>query len=468
MTNPIPALLPRTESGHQFVCYADSCSGVPNALHETTFANVNAIVSRLDPPPEFICFPGDEIIGLTADNDALRQQWRHWFEREMAWLDRAAIPLYHTTGNHTTYDAHSERIYQEVMVNLPNNGPIGQEQLAYFVRRDDLLMIFVNTLDARLGGEGFVETEWLAQTLSEHADARHKLVFGHHPVFPVNGYVGELARNVDAECGQKFWSLLVEHDVLAYFCSHILAFDVQVHDGVLQILTAGAGTAHRMPESVEYLHALQAALDEDGLRYQVLDTDGTVRESLTWPLADLAPYDWQPLAGGINDAPFKSKVPRHTSATGESVYLLSLKFTGVAPLPEGGARQTILSAWNSGPHLAPLWIGLIGANNQLTISMAPTPGRSPHLWFGPCLDAGKPFSVQLTIHSGMGPGGLLWRWDENKLWSSMRGTAAWGAERLVWPDKWSVGHGQRGTDDEPFRGADLTAGWVSTSVQNHR
>ena len=99
----IPSLLPRGP-GHRFVLYGDSCSGVPGALHEGTFAAVNAVLRRLDPPPEFILFPGDEIIGLTADPEALRAQWRHWLDHEMAWLDRQATPLWHTTSNHTTYD----------------------------------------------------------------------------------------------------------------------------------------------------------------------------------------------------------------------------------------------------------------------------------------------------------------------------------------------------------------------------
>ena len=67
----IPALLPRGK-GHQFLLYGDACSGVPGALHEKTFASVNAVVQRLRPQPDFILFPGDEIIGLTPDADALR------------------------------------------------------------------------------------------------------------------------------------------------------------------------------------------------------------------------------------------------------------------------------------------------------------------------------------------------------------------------------------------------------------
>ena len=45
---PIAALVPRG-AGHQFVCYADACSGVPGALHEGTFAAVNRVVARLKP-----------------------------------------------------------------------------------------------------------------------------------------------------------------------------------------------------------------------------------------------------------------------------------------------------------------------------------------------------------------------------------------------------------------------------------
>src|SRR3546814_13276450 len=82
-----------------------------------SFAAVNAGVARLDPWPEFILFPGDEVIGRTRDEAALRAQWRHWFEVELAWLDRSRIPLFHTTANHTTYDPMSERDRKSTRLN---------------------------------------------------------------------------------------------------------------------------------------------------------------------------------------------------------------------------------------------------------------------------------------------------------------------------------------------------------------
>jgi hypothetical protein len=455
----IPAVVPHG-AGHQFVWYSDSCSGVPGGPHEATFAAVNAVVARLLPPPEFICFPGDEIEGLTVDDAALRGQWRHWLDREMAWLDRRSIPLYHTTGNHTTYDANSEQVFREVFPHLPRNGPAGQEGLAYFVRRGDLLLLFVNTVSAALGGEGRVETEWLDRTLAANADARHMLVFGHHPAHPVNGFSGAFQRDIEPENAREFWDVLVRHKVLAYVCSHILAFDAQVHDGVLQIVTAGAGTAHRMPVEHEYLHCVQGALDEEGLRYQVLDSDGRLREWLTWPISLPTAAEWTPLALGECTAPVSVTEQRETSAA----RLLVWQFSGVSAASHDGSPQTLLTAFDAGPGLAPLWIGLIGEEQRLGVLLSPAPGRSPHLWHGPFLRRGEPFSLQLAIHTGMGPGGILWRCDDASPWSSLTGASPWGAERLTWPACWLLGHGQRSPRDRPFRGTALNVNWHSRAL----
>jgi len=181
MSTNLEALVPRDSSGFQFLVYGDCCSGVPGAAHEATFAAVNAIVERISPEPEFICFLGDQVSGLTADYAALRAQWRHFLDHELAWLDGDHIPLFHTTGNHVTYDEVSEAIFREVL-GLPNNGPTEQQGLSYYVRRDNLLLVFIHTSSHLLGGEGFVETEWLERTLMEHSDATYKLVLGHHPL----------------------------------------------------------------------------------------------------------------------------------------------------------------------------------------------------------------------------------------------------------------------------------------------
>lgn len=445
MKNSIPSLLPRG-NGHQFLLYGDSCSGVPNALHEKTFAAVNAVVQRLTPQPEFILFPGDEIIGLTSDPDVLHAQWRYWLDHEMAWLDRAVIPIWHTTGNHTTYDVTSETVFRAVL-DLPDNGPPGQSGLSYFVRRGDLLMVFVNTLWSGLGGEGHVEIAWLETTLRDHRDARHKLVLGHHPVFPVNGFAGAYQREIGHEYTRPFWDIMVNENVLAYLCSHILAFDVQVHRGVLQICTAGAGTAHRMPEGVEYLHCVQAALDAQGLRYQVLDTDGVVRERMEWPRPSVNPASWRELPRGAQEAPFSGRLP--------SGCWIELRLVGQSASADIASPQTIMTAFEPA-SIAPFWLGLRGDRQTLTAIVGRDPGRSPSYWLGPDLLAGGAFDLHVAICPDMGPGGLLYRHHDTSRWSSFNSATARGLEQMTWPRHWAVGHGQGGGGDRPFRGAALS------------
>ena len=442
---PLQALQARG-TGHQFVVYGDSCSGIAGARHERTFAGVNATLQRLSPPPEFIVFLGDEIAGLTADPNELRAQWRYWREKEMGWLDTMAIPLWQTTSNHTTYDRMSEAVFRELHGHLPRNGPPGQEGLSYWVRRGDLLLVCVHTLWTGLGGEGHVETEWLGRVLRDHADARYKLVAGHHPAHTVNGFAGAYQRNIGPEHTAALWDTLVDNGVLAYLCSHILAFDIQVHRGVLQLCTAGAGTAHRMPDGIEYLHGVQVALDSDGLRYQVFDTDGHIRERSSWPIALPAADRWQVLPVGEIDA--------EVIGVAGSDRLVALRFTGRAA-PNIMEAQTLLSAFEPGTT-APLWIGLQGPEQKLTVIIGPEPRRSPHYWIGPSLARGSSFDFRLLLHTGMGPGGILCSMGANGSWSSLVAASPWGAERLAWPSRWSVGHGPEGTGDRPFRGTSLT------------
>ncbi|WPZ34212.1 hypothetical protein T8K17_23640 [Thalassobaculum sp. OXR-137] len=453
--DPIPALEPRGP-GHRFVIYGDACAGEPGGRHEATFARVNSVVRRFSPAPEFIVFPGDEIIGLTRDEAALRAQWRHWFEVEMAWLDRDRIPMFHNTANHTTYDPMSERVFAEVMGHLPRNGPPGQEGLSYFIRRGDLLMVFVHTLSGALGGEGHVETDWLDATLAAHADARHKLVVGHHPVFPVNGFEGPFQREIGPPHADTFWAILVRHGVLAYLCSHILAFDVQVHAGVLQVTTAGAGTAHRMPEGVEYLHAVQAALDAEGLRFRVVDDAGSVREALAWPPVLPPAADWPQMAAGAVGETRVAAGPLDASVR-------AWRIMG-RTAPEATAAQTLVEGSSDDDAVPPLWIGLAGPDQRLLVVLGSAPGRSPHTWYGPSLALGGAFHIQIALHGAMGPGGLLWRWDEASPWSSLRGASAQGVERAAPVTRWTLGHTAVSATDRPFLGSELRV-WTAHAPQ---
>lgn len=449
----IDAVLPHG-AGHQFVFYGDSCSGVAGARNALAFARTNDVVRRLAPAPQFVVFAGDEIVGLTASEVELRRQWRHWLDVEMAWLDRSAIPLYNTTSNHTTYDEMSERVFSEVLDHLPRNGPSGQEGLSYYVRRDDLLLVFVHTSWSGLGGEGHIETDWLSTVLDQHADARFKFVVGHHPAFPVNGFSGEHQREINRSEAEDLWQVLADHDVTAYLCSHILAFDVQVHRGVLQLVSAGAATPYQMPADVEYLHVVQAAVDALGLRYQVIDQEGQIRERLSWPPTLPPSAEWD------SPAESSSAVSIGSNPAGHGGGLIAWRMAGTVRAEEHGSRQTLVATVPDEGALPSVWIGLTGVEQRLTVLLGPSPGRSPHYWFGPSLGAGRSFDIHLALHFGMGPGGVLWRADDQAPWSSLASSSPWGPERIAWPSHWSIGSVQSQAAKAAFRGHGLQASYT--------
>ncbi len=109
----------------------------------------------------------------------------------------------------------------------------------------------------------------------------------------------------------------------------------------------------------------------------------------------------------------------------------------------------------------PLWIGLAGQRQTLTVSLQPIPGRSPHQWLGPDMAPGAAFAIDIMLHPDLGPGGLLWRRSGDDAWSSLDGASPWGFERLDWPDQIQAGVDPAGA--WPFRGRDLKVAWSRAS-----
>lgn len=452
---PIPTISPRG-GGHRFVWYGDCCSGKPGGSNEPNFAAVNAVFRRLDPWPDHVVMAGDDVMG-SGDPDEHRRQWRYLLDHEMAWFAATDTPIYRVTSNHNTPNAAAEAVFREVTPEIPRNGPAGQEGLSYWVRRDDLLLVFVNTNSSGLGGSGHVEHAWLDTVLREQADAPRKIVVGHHPILPVNGYDFYPGWRVLPEEGDAFWEVLTRHDVFAYLCSHILLFDVQVREGVLQVCTGGAGTVGMalglMPGPLEYLHLVQGALDTEGLRYQVLDTDGTAREWLSWPLPEPTGDAWTALSPETPPtAPASVGSPPAAGAT----WMLRLRLSGELG-PDGG-EQTLVSGWQGWEGPAAIRVTLEGNPTRIVVELVPEAGLGSQRWLGPAVDGTEPLDHEIAVHAGMGPGGVLWRGGGDS-WSSMRSSSARGAERLRWPDGWAVGHGPSGPTDAPFHGTALSVEW---------
>jgi hypothetical protein len=413
----LSALLTRSQSGHQFVVYGDCCIGPPEPGrdHEQHLAAVHAVLQRLDPKPEFVCFMGDMIWGLTSDHrpctDAqiLRAEWDRVLANQMKPLASLDVPVFRIPGNHDTFNTVSENVWRDVFADIPPNGPSGQQGLTYFERHDDLLVISINVYATAMGAAstvygGRVDYHWVDRVLSEHADARYKLVMGHTPVFPVNGYK-DCSWNMAPEFGKPFWDVLKKHRVDAYLTSHVIAFDVQVHSNVLQITTGGAGTSYGpqgcMPGPTEYHHLVQMTLDEQGFQGQVLDMQGQRRETFSWPQMSDAARQWR-IRGHLTD-----EAPTHQLLTGRSDDEL----------------------------FARIEVSLVGYMPRLCVAIYDPRERYPNIWKGPQIALDQLLDLTIAIDPAMGPGGILARIGDGPF-SSLQTDAAIGYTAEGWPQQW--------------------------------
>ena len=413
----LPALLPRTEQGYHFVAYGDCCIGPPEPGrgHEEHLAAVHQVMHRLDPRPQFVCFLGDLIWGLTQehgpnyDGESLHQEWTVKLPREMKSLTDLNVPVFRIPGNHDTMTPVSEAVWREVFPEIPQNGPDGQQGLTWFERRDDLLMIGISVYATSMGSPftmmgGRVDYDWVDRVLTEHADAKFKFVLGHSPVHPVNGYNAPKWTMLP-EFGEPLWAVLARHRTTAYLCSHVIAFDVQVHDGVPQITTGGAGTSSGpggcMPAPAEYHHCVQLAVDEIGLRGQVLDTGGTAREVFQWPLLNDGVLRWL----------FKSEP--------------------LAPKP----YRVLLAGHMSNEAYPRVRVSLDGKRSRLNVVLYDPADIYPRCWHGPEIDINRPFELTVAIDPDMGPGGVLARVG-NGSFSSLTTDGPHGYKANGWPETW--------------------------------
>ncbi|HAB14535.1 MAG TPA: hypothetical protein DCE47_22860 [Planctomycetaceae bacterium] len=413
------SLLPRTERGCHFVAYGDCCIGPPEPGrgHEEHLAAVHRVMHQLDPRPQFVCFLGDLIWGLTRehgpnhDGDSLRQEWAVKLPREMKPLTDLDVPVFRIPGNHDTMTPVSEAVWKEVFDEIPQNGPEGQEGLTWFERRDELLIIGISVYAMNMGSPftmmgGRVDCDWVDRILSEHSDAKFKFVLGHSPVHPVNGYTAP-KWGMLPEFGEPFWEVLARHHVTAYLCSHVIAFDFQVHDGVPQITTGGAGTSSGpggcMPAPAEYHHCVQLAVDDIGLRGQVLDTDGTAREEFQWPLP----------ADGVMRWSFQSDA--------------------LPPKPS----RVLLTGQNENEAYPRIRVSLDGYQPRLNVTLYDPADVYPCSWHGPEIDIRYPFELTVAIDPAMGPGGVLARVGSGP-YSSLATDEPFGYKADAWPENWEA------------------------------
>jgi hypothetical protein len=450
-------------SSTRLLIFGDSCSGVPDHPHERTLATlVGAILAR-PRDVDVLCYLGDHVAGYTASDAELAAQWSYFLEHEFEALSETFATIHHIPSNHTAYDRMSSSVYARVLPVHNERGLVACRGLNYAVRDRQAVLVFLNTADPDNNGQATIDLAWLREVLAQQASAPLKLIFGHHPIHPVNGYTRHPMWCLPPTARAEAWALFREYRVRAYICSHILAFDFQVHDDIIKLCSGGGGTSYGpgglMPGTTEYHHFIECAISNDTFSCSVFDVDNQLRERVTWPLCFGPATEWRAL--GPTEIPID--LPPPTGWRDPAAARAGFAFLIAATTPRRGRSTPIVSGWNEeeGPPI--LSIGFEGEPQRIIVKAVSFPGEGPQVWTGPQFEPGAAFSTMLAFDPCAGPGGVLIRSDHGT-WSSLSSASARGLSRMAWPQHWLVGRDSIDSDGV-YEGSDLRVAFATLPLR---
>lgn len=258
----------------------DSCSGRPDAPHERNLAKLSAVILQQNRPADALLYLGDHIAGYADSEARVSAEWDHFLGREFRDLHDRYPRNVHIPGNHDAYDPMSAAICARRMP-FPADAR-RREGLNFVTNVGDAEIVCISTCDLANRGMAAIDFDWLEESLKQPASAPLRLVAGHFPIHPVNGYDEAPTWVFPKAMAERIWRLFAETNVLAYLCSHIIAFDFQIHDDIVQLCSGGGGTIFGPGGAMgdgEYRHYVSCEVTPERFWFETTDEDGMKRES---------------------------------------------------------------------------------------------------------------------------------------------------------------------------------------------
>ena len=249
------------------------------------------------------------------------------------------LTVYVAPGDHEYGDdgglkkGHIARAFGEqftALMDMPRNGPANHLGRAYYVRKNNLLIITLDTFEDA-GGEfkyivGEDQLAWMERTLISNKDAEFVVVQGHLPIVgPVrskNSSASMLRNGTDSD----LWKLMVEHDVDVYLCGEHHRITVKKQDGIWQVVH---GALWGTQTDLNYMR-------------------GTVRPGEM--RLELLEFDVEYSGGFIGDHPHRGPKnrPREKVMLTEKTRVEGPRLTGTLVLksrPDGETQASTVSGW---------------------------------------------------------------------------------------------------------------------------
>jgi len=195
----------------------------------------------------FLIVTGDMIHG-SSDSQVAMRAMQEWQEIVTSHFHAPVVPV---CGNHEIQTEKTQEVYRQLFgSHVPQNGPEDEKGLSYYFDYNRCRFII---LDTAFYGDMYRvrHIDWLENVIktARPTGVNHIFIFGHNPAWPVTHTKNSLLNAANAINGEtssldatrRFWNLLKDYRVDAYFCGHEHVYARQNVNGVWQIISGGAG-----------------------------------------------------------------------------------------------------------------------------------------------------------------------------------------------------------------------------------
>ena len=200
--------------------------------------------------PDFTLNAGDIMDARWWEDEAqVKKKTEEYWSGFKKRFDDRKMTVYVAPGDHEYGDdgglkiGHIARAFGEQftrLMGMPKNGPANHIGRTFSVRKDNLLVITLDTFEDQGKRFGYTvgkeQLVWLEKTFQANADAEFIIVQGHLPIVgPVrskNSSASMLKGGTDSD----LWKLMVKHGVHVYLCGEHHRITVKKQDGIWQIV----------------------------------------------------------------------------------------------------------------------------------------------------------------------------------------------------------------------------------------
>lgn len=239
-----------------FVVLGDS-RGASDGTVPKVFTRMIAQIVKLN--PAFVIHTGDLVDG-SKDNGLFRKQLQEFKKA----IDPLKMPFYSVPGNHEIRGLIENDVAYRQLFGAPYRSfDYGN---SHFV----LLDSEIPHEESRVMGNQMV---WLKKDLGKNMKAAHRFVSIHQPLFPVGPHAGSSLDRFPQNRAELL-DVLKRYQVEYAFVGHEHLYDRTVHDGVIQIITGGAGAPLYAPKNAGgFYHYIVVAVKGDQVTAQVVKVD---------------------------------------------------------------------------------------------------------------------------------------------------------------------------------------------------